>query len=99
MGWQDWLVTGVAGVAGAIVLWKTLGSVGTPMLLLPLVLAHSSRRVSGRRVLASMLSAGGVAMVWLVLGRGGPWLGVEAIFPGLVVSAGLLGPTLVKLKS
>jgi hypothetical protein len=26
MGWQDWLVTGVAGVAGAIVLWKTLGS-------------------------------------------------------------------------
>ncbi len=25
-GWQDWLVTGVAGVALAIVLWRTLGS-------------------------------------------------------------------------
>ncbi len=26
MGWQDWLVTGVAVVAAAIVFWRTLGS-------------------------------------------------------------------------
>ena len=25
-GWQDWLVTGVAGIAGAIVVWRTFGS-------------------------------------------------------------------------
>jgi hypothetical protein len=37
-------------------------------------------------VVWSMGLAGGVAVVWLVLGAGGPWLGVEGIFPGLVVS-------------
>jgi SSS family solute:Na+ symporter len=86
--------------SGSVIqLWKTLGSVGTPMLLLPLVLAHTRRQVPGQRVLIAMLSAGSVALVWLVLGRGGPWLGVEAIFPGLAVSAGLLGPALVKRRS
>jgi hypothetical protein len=34
-----------------------------------------------------MLLAGATAAVWLALGRGGPWLGIEAIFPGLLVSA------------
>jgi hypothetical protein len=35
----------------------------------------------------------------LLMGRGGPWLGVEAIFPGLVVSAVILGPALKKGQS
>jgi len=77
-----------------ITLWKALGSIGTPMLLLPLLLAHTRRRVSGRRVMWSMLLAGGISVIWLGLGRGGPWLGVEAIFPGLAVSAGCLGASL-----
>jgi len=87
------LATGVLAVVLALVsgsvvqLWKALGSVGTPVLLLPMVLAHAGRGVSGRAVVWSMGLSGGVAGLWLMLGRGGPWLGVEAIFPGLVVSA------------
>ena len=90
------LVTAVVAVglalwSGSVIeLWKTLGSVGTPMLLLPLILAHTRRRVSGRRVLWAMLVSGSVAVAWLVLGKGGPWLGVEAIFPGLAVSVSIL---------
>ncbi|MFH2054295.1 MAG: sodium:solute symporter family protein [bacterium] len=77
--------------SGSVVtLWKSLGSVGTPVLLLPLALAHSPWRVSGRRVTVSMTASGLVALAWLALGRGGPWLGVEAIFPGLVVSVGVM---------
>jgi SSS family solute:Na+ symporter len=79
-----------------ITLWKTLGSIGTPMLLLPLLLAHTRRRVSGQRVLASMLLSGGVSVIWLGLGGGGPWLGVEAIFPGLAVSVGVLGTSILR---
>ncbi len=26
MGWQDWLVTGVAALAAAVVFWRTIGS-------------------------------------------------------------------------
>ncbi len=77
----------LALVSGSVIqLWKALGSVGTPVLLLPMVLAHFGYRVSGQRVVWSMGFAGGVSVVWLVLGAGGPWLGVEGIFPGLLVS-------------
>ncbi len=72
-------------------LWKVLGSVGTPVLLLPLLLAHLGQRAdrgaARRRVALGMVGAGLVSGVWLVLGRGQAFLGVEAIFPGLVVSA------------
>jgi len=86
--------------AGSVIaLWKTLGSIGTPMLLLPLVLAHTRRRVPGRWVFVSMLLSGGVAVAWLVLGQGEPWLGVEAIFPGLAVSVGVLGVSLLERKN
>ncbi len=78
----------LALLSGSVVaLWKALGSVGTPVLLLPLALAHFRWRVPGRTVVLSMILSGTVALAWLALGRGGPWLGVEAIFPGLVVSA------------
>ena len=64
------LATAVVAVAlalwaGSVIqLWKTLGSVGTPMLLLPLILAHSGRAVAGRRVLGAMLGAGAVSLAW-----------------------------------
>jgi SSS family solute:Na+ symporter len=78
----------LALVSGSVIqLWKALGSVGTPVLFLPMMLAQIGRRVSGRRVVWSMGLAGGVSVAWLVLGAGGPWLGVEGIFPGLGVSA------------
>lgn len=82
---------GLALASGSVIqLWKVLGSVGTPVLLLPMLLAHLGWRVSPRRVVWSMGLAATVSVIWLGLGRGGPWLGVEAIFPGLAVSAGAL---------
>lgn len=78
--------------SGSVVeLWKVLGSLGTPVLLGPLLLAQGSVRLAPRGVVVSMVLAGGVAGGWLILGGGGAWLGVEAIFPGLVVSALGLG--------
>jgi SSS family solute:Na+ symporter len=89
----------LALVSGSVVeLWKNLGTIGTPMLLLPLILAHTRIPVTGGRVLAAMLLAGGVAALWLALGRGGPWLGVEAIFPGLAVSVVLLLPAFLSSR-
>jgi len=90
------VATAVLAIALALIsnsviqLWKNLGSVGTPVLLLQLGLAHLGHVVSGRRVVWSMSLAGAVALLWLALGRGGPWLGVEAVFPGLIVSGVVL---------
>jgi len=87
----------LALVSGSVIaLWKILGSVGTPVLLLPLALAHGRREVDGRRVLAAMVLAGTVSLAWVALGRGGSWLGIEAIFPGLAVSLAVLGGALVR---
>ena len=83
----------MALAAGSVItLWKVLGSIGTPVLLLPLALAHGSRKVEGRRVSAAMVGAGGAALAWTLAGRGAPWLGIEPIFPGLLVSALALVP-------
>lgn len=87
--------TAMALAAGSVVtLWKVLGSVGTPVLLLPLALAHTGRVVGRRRATTAMVTAGAASLAWLALGRGGAWLGVEAIFPGLLVSAVVLAPAL-----
>lgn len=74
-----------------VTLWKTLGSVGTPVLLVPLAAAHSPLRLDGRAVVRVMVASGAVSAAWLLLGRGGPWLGVEAVFPGMAVSLVVLG--------
>ncbi len=81
------LAAALALLAGSVItLWKTLGSLGTPVLLLPLALAHTRLRVPGRAVVLSMIASGTVSGAWLWLGRTGQWLGVEAIFPGLLTS-------------
>ena len=83
----------MALVAGSVItLWKVLGSAGTPVLLLPLALAHTRWRLGGRRIVAAMATAGAVSVGWLAAGRGGPWLHVEAIFPGLLASVLVLAP-------
>jgi len=85
----------LALVAESVVaLWHGLGSIGTPVLLLPVLASHlgwrTRNRRAGRRLAAVMALAGAVALGWLLAGRGGgAWLGVEPIFPGLAVS--LLG--------
>ena len=91
------LAMALALLAGSVItLWKTLGSLGTPVLLLPLTLAHTRLRVSGRAVVTSMVASGCVSGTWLLLGRGGTWLGVEAIFPGLLTSVVVLGIAALK---
>ena len=102
LGYIRWglLATSALAIAlalwsGSVVkLWHHMGSVGTPVLLLPVALGHAPRRPSPRRITTAMIASGAVSLGWLALGRGGPWLGVEAIFPGLAVSAALLLPTL-----
>jgi Na+/pantothenate symporter len=74
-----------------VTLWHHLGSVGTPVLLVPLLLAHGRFRVSGRLALASMLLSGALSLTWLVLGGATPFLGIEAIFPGLGLSLTIMG--------
>ncbi len=92
------LLTAVYAVALAlwarsvIQLWHHLGSVGTPVLLLPLALAHTSLRIPARAALWSMGLSGAVALGWLAAGRGGAFLGLEPIFPGLAASVLVMGP-------
>ncbi len=85
------LAIGLALWSGSVVrLWHHLGSVGTPVLLLPVALAHSDIRPPRRGVTAAMTLAGATSLGWLIAGGGGTWLGIEPIFPGLAVSAATL---------
>ncbi len=90
------LATAFALLARSVVsLWHDLGSIGTPVLLVPLAASHfgwGAATARRRRALAGVMAvAGGVALAWLASGwsAGRPWLGMEPIFPGLAVS--LLG--------
>jgi SSS family solute:Na+ symporter len=89
------LLAGLATVALAltsssvIALWKAVGSVITPALLLPLLGGFFPRlRAGSRTTLASMLVSAGVALAWMVPGWRGEAnpLGLEPIFPALLVS-------------
>ncbi|MBI4721052.1 MAG: sodium:solute symporter family protein [Chitinivibrionia bacterium] len=77
-------------------IWHHFGSVGTPALLFPLVSSFS--RIPVLRpggVLAMMICGGGLSLFWLLSpalfpGLGGEYLlGIEPIFPGLILSGGL----------
>jgi len=91
---------GTAGLAILIALrfrsvvdiWHDLGSVGTPILLLPLATSFSPRLSPSRGIaLTMMLGAGVISLLWL-LWASMPWSGgqypadVEPIFPGLLFS-------------
>jgi SSS family solute:Na+ symporter len=72
-------------------IWHHFGSVGTPALLVPLFFAfNGNRRMSPRTALASVILSGGLSLVWLLSGylgsSGDYWLGIQPIFPGLIVS-------------
>lgn len=81
--------------SGSVIeLWHHLGSVGTPVLLLPLALSHTSIRAPAQAVIWSMAFSGTASLAWLTLaGKEGMFLGIEPIFPGLLVSVAILGPT------
>ena len=87
------LAIGLALWAGSVVrIWHDLGSIGTPVLLLPLALSHGRAAPRARWVLPAMALSGATAAVWLLLGDDRPFLGVEPIFPGLAVSILVLLP-------
>ncbi len=73
-----------------VTLWKAIGSVITPAMLLPLLGGFVPRlRASSHATLASMLLSTGVALGWMVpswLGAEGNPLGIEPIFPALALS-------------
>jgi solute:Na+ symporter, SSS family len=70
-----------------ITLWHHLGSVGTPVLLIPVVLSFTTINISGRFIATSMITSGLVALLWLAIGPDN----IEAIFPGLLCSALITG--------
>lgn len=76
-------------------LWKDIGSVVTPALLLPIVLAvYARRRLPSRPALVMVLAPAIVALAWtLARGRsadGSPPFGIEPIYAGLGVSLALV---------
>lgn len=71
-------------------LWRDLGSIGVPVLLLPVLYSFRKSKfdVSPFRVVAWMLIPGIVSAVWIglrIVGEQYPW-GIEPIFPGLLAS-------------
>lgn len=80
----------IAALIGSVVeIWYKLGSVVTPALLLPLASSFSTRwRMPAKLATANLLGAGGLSLLWLMLGwvQGHSPLGIEPIFPGLVLS-------------
>lgn len=88
---------GGAAIAAAVALmstsvvnlWYGFGSVGTAVLLAPLLGAFfPALRPSPRFAAAGMAAAGAVASAWVLSAQssGGPWLSIEPVFPGLAVS-------------
>lgn len=73
-------------------IWYLFGSIGTPALLIPVFTSFvGRRRLSDRWAVVSILSSGGLALVWWLSqtelsGSGDYWLGLEPIFPGLALS-------------
>jgi SSS family solute:Na+ symporter len=91
------IVTAVGAVllavyVGSVVdIWHHVGSVGTPMLLVPLVTTFIGHRLMRSPVvLLAMLTSGAVSFVWLLSAdwypQGYYWFGLEPVFPGLLVS-------------
>ncbi len=95
--WGLWLTTAWATALAlarpsVVALWHDLGSVVTPVLLLPVLLAMARRgRPGPRGALLMMLLPGGVTLGWVLWksapgARGAYPLGVEPIYAGLFAS-------------
>ncbi len=95
------LAVGLALVFDSVVdIWYYLGSIGTPMLLVPLVFSFvGTRRMQPGTAAAAMLAGGLTAALWLLsagfTAAGGYWFGLEPVFPGIIVSLliYLVGPS------
>ncbi len=78
-------------------IWYTLGTIGIPALLIPMVSSFSQRlRLSPGMAFVSILSSAGLSIFWIIYGMlntvdGFPVyiLGIEPIYPGLLLSLAL----------
>jgi SSS family solute:Na+ symporter len=76
-------------------IWYTIGTIIIPGLLVPLMAGYFDRKnMNGTYAFVSMLLGWGTSVTWLVLGyTGGAMgtypLGIEPMYPGLVVSIGV----------
>jgi len=84
------LAAGIALMSDSVVnLWYAFGSVGTAVLLTPLLGAFfPALRPTPRFAAAGMATAGAVAMTWVLSAQrtGIPWLSIEPVYPGLAVA-------------
>lgn len=94
------ILTGIASVIMALYfesvidIWKTVGSIGTPVLFLPLMTSLYTRwRVSANVVFGSMVLTTIVTGSWVIWGetQGAYPFGIEPIYPGLLTSAVIFG--------
>lgn len=75
-------------------IWYAFGSIGTPALAIPVLSAFvGGPRLSPQGALKTILGAGGLAAVWYAssywTSDGAYWLGLQPIFPGLIVSCAI----------
>jgi SSS family solute:Na+ symporter len=80
-------------VPSVVKIWYTIGTVVIPGLLVPLVSSYFERlKISSRFAFLSMLFGWLTSVLWLMMGTDGVYpLGVEPMYPGLMVSVGLWG--------
>ncbi|HOP06311.1 MAG TPA: sodium:solute symporter family protein [candidate division Zixibacteria bacterium] len=71
-------------------IWHLFGSIGTPALLVPLFFAFvGKRRLPARVAMWSIFLSGGISLIWYLSqyrASGDYWLGLQPIFPGLLLS-------------
>jgi len=72
-------------------IWYAFGSIGTPILLMPLVTTYLGKRTMPQRAaIISMVLSGVASALWMLsanwTGDGGYWLGIQPILPGIVIS-------------
>ncbi|MCA9732796.1 MAG: sodium:solute symporter family protein [Deferribacteres bacterium] len=72
-----------------ISIWYQLGSIATPALLLPLLTSFNARwKMSQGAAFVNIVFAGGISALWIILSliQEEIPLGIDAVFPGLVIS-------------
>lgn len=91
------------GIPSVIQEWYTIGTVIIPGLLVPLIAAYfPALRIPSRHAFGAMLSGWLTSTIWLVSGylggRSGVYpLGIEPMYPGLIVALGWWGAGRTKL--
>lgn len=93
------IACGVALSSASVVnLWYGFGTVGTAVLLTPLLGAFfPALTPEPRWAVAGMIVSGAVSLAWLAgsAASGGSWLSIEPVFPGLAIAGAFAGAGIV----